>query len=151
MPAWRNTRRSCPACRVPKEFSWPQTLTKVYITRGGVWIPASREGTDRPKKLDWPKSWIRKVGLAKKLDSKSWIGQKVGFTKLGWPKGWIRKVGFKKLGWPQSWVGKSSFSTGFIRFCDMAKCHVVYSEKPNAFWSFWRPFCVLGSKMIGIR
>ena len=28
---------------------------------------------------------------------------------------------------------KSSFSTGFIRFCDMAGRHVVYSEKPNAF------------------
>ena len=28
---------------------------------------------------------------------------------------------------------KSSFSTGFIRFFDMAECHVVYSEKPNAF------------------
>ena len=24
-------------------------------------------------------------------------------------------------------------STGFIRFFDMAECHVVYSEKPNAF------------------
>ena len=28
---------------------------------------------------------------------------------------------------------KSSFSTGFIRFSDMAKCHVAFSEKPNAF------------------
>ena len=28
---------------------------------------------------------------------------------------------------------KSSFSTGFIRFFDTAECHVVYSEKPNAF------------------
>ena len=28
---------------------------------------------------------------------------------------------------------RSSFSTGFIRFFDMAECHVVYSEKPNAF------------------
>ena len=28
---------------------------------------------------------------------------------------------------------KSSFSTGFIRFFDMAGCHVVHSEKPNAF------------------
>ncbi len=28
---------------------------------------------------------------------------------------------------------KSSFSTGFIRFFDMAECHVVHSEKPNAF------------------
>ena len=24
-------------------------------------------------------------------------------------------------------------SIGFIRFCDMADCHVIYSEKPNAF------------------
>ena len=95
---------------------------KVYITRGGL--------DSGPRAGGW---LVDKVGLARKLDSKSWIGQKVGFTKLGWPKGWIRKVGFKKLGWPQSWVGKSSFSTGFIRFCDMAKCHVVYSEKPNAF------------------
>ena len=28
---------------------------------------------------------------------------------------------------------KSSFSTGFIRYFVMAECHVVYSEKPNAF------------------
>ncbi len=28
---------------------------------------------------------------------------------------------------------KHQFSTGFIRFFDTAECHVVYSEKPNAF------------------
>ena len=28
---------------------------------------------------------------------------------------------------------KPSFSSGFIRFFDMADCHVIYSEKPNAF------------------
>ena len=28
---------------------------------------------------------------------------------------------------------KSSFSTGFIRLFDTAECHVVHSEKPNAF------------------
>ena len=41
-------------------------------------------------------------------------------------------------------------SIGFIRYFDMAECHVIYSEKPNAF-SFWRPFWVLGSKMIKIE
>ncbi len=34
---------------------------------------------------------------------------------------------------PQVGPQKSSFSTGFIRLFDMAECHVVYSEKPNAF------------------
>ena len=34
---------------------------------------------------------------------------------------------------PKLDVQKHKFSTGFIRFCDMMKCHVVYSEKPNAF------------------
>ena len=28
---------------------------------------------------------------------------------------------------------KSSFSTEFIRFCDMAECHVPFIYKPNAF------------------
>ena len=28
---------------------------------------------------------------------------------------------------------QSSFSTGFIRFFDMAGRHVIHSEKPNAF------------------
>ena len=32
---------------------------------------------------------------------------------------------------------KAPFSIGFIRYFDMAKCYVVYSEKGNAFWCFW--------------
>ncbi len=34
---------------------------------------------------------------------------------------------------PQVGTQKPSFSIGVIRFFDMAECHVVYSEKPNAF------------------
>ena len=34
---------------------------------------------------------------------------------------------------PKLGVQKHQFSTGFIRFFNMVKCHVVYSEKPNAF------------------
>ena len=34
---------------------------------------------------------------------------------------------------------KASFSIGFIRYFDMAKCYVVYSEKGNAFWRFLAP------------
>ena len=29
-------------------------------------------------------------------------------------------------------VPETPISTGLIRFSDMAECHVVYSEKPNA-------------------
>ena len=32
---------------------------------------------------------------------------------------------------------KASFSIGFIRYFDMVKCYLVYSEKGNAFWRFW--------------
>ena len=39
---------------------------------------------------------------------------------------------------------KSSFSTGFIRFFDMAECHVVYSEKPNAFLIILEAFLRFG-------
>ena len=35
------------------------------------------------------------------------------------------------------WLRKASFSIGFIRYFDMAKCYIVYSEKGNAFWRFW--------------
>ena len=41
---------------------------------------------------------------------------------------------------------KSSFSTGFIRFFDMAECHVTFTENPNAFLYFWVPFYDFGSK-----
>ena len=34
---------------------------------------------------------------------------------------------------------KPPFSTGFIRFFDMAESHSVYSEKPNAFWMLFGP------------
>ena len=47
---------------------------------------------------------------------------------FGWPAGPLRPSRRPKVG-----SQKSSFSTGFIRFFDMAECHVVYSGKPNAF------------------
>ena len=34
----------------------------------------------------------------------------------------------------KSSIPKPPFSTGFIRFFDMAETHVIYSENPNAFW-----------------
>ncbi len=45
----------------------------------------------------------------------------------------------------------SSFSTGFIRFLDMAECHVVYSEKPNAFLIISGALLRFDSKMIKIQ
>ena len=45
-------------------------------------------------------------------------------------------------------VLESQNSIGFIRFCDIAALHVIYSEKPNAFLMILRPFSVLSSKMI---
>ncbi len=46
---------------------------------------------------------------------------------------------------------KSSFSTGFIRFFDMAECYVVYSENPNAFLIILEAILRLGSKMMKVR
>ena len=36
-----------------------------------------------------------------------------------------------------SGLQKASSSIGLIRFFDMAQQHAIYSEKPNAFSSFW--------------
>ena len=45
---------------------------------------------------------------------------------------------------------ESQFSTGFIRLCDMAECHVGFIYKPNAFLIIQVPMCDFGSKMIKV-
>ena len=42
---------------------------------------------------------------------------------------------------------KSSFSTGFIRVFDMAKCHVCFIYKPTAFYHFRCHFAILTQKV----
>ncbi len=44
-----------------------------------------------------------------------------------------RLTGRPRLGWAGRASQKSSFSTGFIRVCDLARCHVSFIYKPNAF------------------
>ena len=63
-----------------------------------------------------------------------------GLHGFGWPAGPLRPSRRPKVG-----SQKSSFSTGFIRFSDMAECHVVYSENLMLFdhfgghFAFWAP------------
>ena len=54
----------------------------------------------------------------------------------------------------KSCLPKHQFSTGFIRFFDMAKYHVRFIYKPNAFWSilgailrFWHQNHQMGAQI----
>ena len=72
----------------------------------------------------------------------------------GWrmkDEGWRMKD--EETGWDPSWrllgfwvTQNSQFSIGFIRFCDMADHHVIYSEKPCRFWMILEAICAVGLK-----
>ena len=46
---------------------------------------------------------------------------------------------FIKAYWAARASPKSSFSTGFIRVCDLARCHVSFIYKPHAFLIILEP------------